>query len=526
MSTLRTLSDLPASSDAAPSRRPYRTNARTTQSEVATIKGATFDAVARALELIGRVRADDPRLRGWIQHTDERVPLALLGDQLAPWLATSPEHALLFYWRAVRDAEREQALWTPLLDRLAAAGVWPTEGGAIVVAGQTHLVAPRTVDEFLAPLAAWCERSADADAFDALDAAFHAPQVRALVASARMVAPECAPDGGAPEAGAPDFGAPECGALEPEPAVVSATVPTPIASALAHVAAVPGSVDAATNHATPAPDSGCAPDAVSAAFAALQVVAPAAAPARPVASETTVSIEATREPHADAPPRRAGSRDDVPSPEEVEDYRALVTDAIASLVARGGSWTPGDVSVLLDVADLAAGCTDERAVPPDARAAVEALLNYRQLATDALNRLYGACRRIKAWVVRIVSHASATIELWRNALRDNNWLDVREAICANRLARRDAVIRRILSRSSSTKVLSALCLDGDADDIAQLIRRLAPQDPWALLRALTEAVRTTGLRLAAGDLSPLLGSNDQSLQGETLRLLQMMVRPA
>jgi hypothetical protein len=188
-------------------------------------------------------------------------------------------------------------------------------------------------------------------------------------------------------------------------------------------------------------------------------------------------------------------------------------------------YTPEQVSALLTVAAGATGRTDEAQVQPETRRAINTLIEYRALASEKLYSLYSACRLVKTWVVRIVAHVSATIELWRAALRDNNWIEVREAIVRSTAARRDSVIRLILSRSGSPDVLCALCLDGDMADVPQIARRVRGVNPLGLLEALTVAARTTGLRLTAMDLSPLVHHDNPEVRQRTLGLLHLMVRP-
>ena len=189
-------------------------------------------------------------------------------------------------------------------------------------------------------------------------------------------------------------------------------------------------------------------------------------------------------------------------------------------------YAPAQVAGLLNVAAQATGRSDESEVRPEIRKAVNALIEYRALGSAHLYSLYSACRMVKAWVVRIVAHASATIELWRAALRDNNWIEVRESIVKSSVARRDSVIRLILSRCGSIDVLCALCLDGDLPDVPQIARRVARVHPHGLLDTLLEAARTTGLRMESSDLVPLVRHADADVRRRSVDLLQLMVHPA
>jgi hypothetical protein len=81
----------------------------------------------------------DARMRGWINHGDEQVPLALIEGALGRVVAQSEVWSLHLYARAVRDAERDGVCWTPLLDRMAVAGVWPTQKGRVVLGGRQLL---------------------------------------------------------------------------------------------------------------------------------------------------------------------------------------------------------------------------------------------------------------------------------------------------------------------------------------------------------------------------------------------------
>ena len=93
-------------------------------------------------------------------------------------------------------------------------------------------------------------------------------------------------------------------------------------------------------------------------------------------------------------------------------------------------------------------------------------------------------------------------------------------------ARRDSVIRLILSRCSSAEVLCALCLDGDLPDVPRILRRVVRADPFGLLDALGEAMRTTGLKMAAGDLEPLTRHADAQVRQRASALLPLLAHPA
>ena len=93
-------------------------------------------------------------------------------------------------------------------------------------------------------------------------------------------------------------------------------------------------------------------------------------------------------------------------------------------------------------------------------------------------------------------------------------------------ARRDSVIRLILSRCGSSDVLCTLCLDGDMPDVPQIARRVRTVNPRGLLEALLVAARTTGLRMTASDLSPLVHHEDPEVRQQAMSLLHLMVRPA
>jgi hypothetical protein len=189
-------------------------------------------------------------------------------------------------------------------------------------------------------------------------------------------------------------------------------------------------------------------------------------------------------------------------------------------------YSPEQLGGLMNIASQATGRTDEAQVRPEIRKAINTLIEYKALPSEKLYNLYSACRLVKTWVVRIVAHVAATIELWRAALRDNNWIEVREAIVKSASARRDSVIRLILSRCGSSDVLCTLCLDGDMPDVPQIARRVRTVNPRGLLEALLVAARTTGLRMTASDLSPLVHHEDPEVRQQAMSLLHLMVRPA
>lgn len=88
-------------------------------------------------EAINRLReqktANSARISSWTQHPDERVPIQLIeeGGQ-GGYTPETPQYwrdnsALLrnqLYRRAIRQADQEGLLWTPLLDKIATFSVW------------------------------------------------------------------------------------------------------------------------------------------------------------------------------------------------------------------------------------------------------------------------------------------------------------------------------------------------------------------------------------------------------------------
>ena len=454
----------------------------------------------------------DARLRSWINHHDERVPLALISGTLCSWLAQHENWALHLYARAMRDADRDGVCWTPLLDRLAVAGVWPTQKGRVVLGGKVSVVHPLPVAQVIEPLRRWLREQTDGSALAPL-AAFHATPVRALVQSRLAVIPAVASFTG-------DYGSSSRTETSRAntPHVVTPQAPDGTST---EAAVAPVVVPTSKERPTTPPATAYATTPAAAPIAASAATPSTPATAAPVVAQPSV-----------APPQTASS-----TPHAA--YAGIGPHGVSSLAetrdqaAQGAApalpeprYTPEQVSGLMTVAAQAAGRTDEAQVRPEIRKAINTLIEYKSLPSEKLYSLYSACRLVKTWVVRIVAHVSATIELWRAALRDNNWIEVREAIVRSSVARRDSVIRLILSRCGSSDVLCALCLDGDMPDVPQIARRVRAVNPRGLLDALLAAARTTGLRLTAADLSPLVHHDDPEVRQRALSLLHVMVRPA
>lgn len=417
--------------------------------------GIAVDRVEDVMGDASQATVVDARLRGWINHADERVPIALLGGSLASWMAQSETWSLHLYARAMRDAERGGVCWTPLLDRMAVTGIWPTQKGRVVLGGTVSVVTPLSPAHVLHPLRQWLREQTDGAAFAPL-ATFEAPALRALVQSRLAVLP----------------------------AVASYTGEFPGERS---ASALPDALPSAVALAEAPPADAYSPHGVLRSAVVTPHVAHPTAPA----------------PDAGA---RAAARSTVPREEP--------------------HYSPAQVAGLLHVASEATGRSDESQVRPEIRRAIDTLIEYRALGAAHLYSLYTACRMVKTWIVRIVAHASATIELWRAALRDNNWIEVRESIVKSSQARRDSVIRLILSRCSSAEVLCALCLDGDLPDVPRILRRVVRADPFGLLDALGEAMRTTGLKMAAGDLEPLTRHADAQVRQRASALLPLLAHPA
>lgn len=562
---------------------PFRTAPSSTPAPVVPAEsGAEFERVDETIELARTVTAADARLRGWINHHDERVPLALIGGALAPWLARTESWSLHLYARAMRDAERDGVCWTPLLDRLAESGIWPTQKGRVVLGGKVSVVHPAPVMQVIEPLRLWLREQTDGAALAPL-AAFRASPVRALIQSRLAVLPAVASFTGEYPSPHPELAPAETrvtvdahvnaatvrgdapGVRAAEPAVahpaarvptdVPATAPAPASAAAGHVAAsvlaaqtaqaqaVPvrsAPAQPATSQARVSTAQAATPQAATPQAATAQVATPQAATAQAAtAAGATASAPATATASASGTPAPAPlAPPAVPAPSQPPGGfgpHGVVHQAATAWMHAAASpavpvvenlYTPTQVSGLMTVAEQATGRTDEAQVRPEIRKAINTLIEYRALPSEKLYSLYSACRLVKTWVVRIVAHVSATIELWRAALRDNNWIEVRESIVRSATARRDSVIRLILSRCGSPDVLCALCLDGDMPDVSQIARRVRSVNPRGLLEALTIAVRTTGLRLTAMDLSPLVHHEDPEVRQQALALLHLMVRPA
>ncbi len=138
------------------------------------------DVLLTQLASGGAVPADCD-LRGWLMHPDERVPVLLVREHGAR-LATDASLGLLAYARAARDASEDGLAWTPLLDALCDARLWPVAAGETRDAdGATLTVSPATPAVHLESLVPWLEtRSSAADIRPLLE--FRATPVWATVA--------------------------------------------------------------------------------------------------------------------------------------------------------------------------------------------------------------------------------------------------------------------------------------------------------------------------------------------------------
>ncbi len=532
---------------------PFRTALLSTPAFAGTADaGLEFERVDDTMQAARAALEADARLRAWINHPDERVPLALLDGALAPWLARHENWSLHLYARAMRDAARDDVCWTPLLDRMAVTGIWPAAKGRVVLGGKVAVVDPLPVTQVIEPMRRWLREQTDGSAFVPL-AAFQATPVRALIQSRLAVLPAVASFTGEfpsprPETVPAEQRVKSTGVGELVAAAPDAAVATASAAAVAKLAAMP----VAALPVTAAKPAG-ATLAVPVAMTAQPVVpatppsagqhvsttqAPTAQAATTQAATAQAAIPPAAVPHA-AVPQAAVPPGAVP--QAAAPIPAIGPHGVANTAATDWinaqpapdvapveerTYSPEQVSGLISIASQATGRTDETQVRPEIRRAINTLIDYRALPSEKLYTLYSACRLVKTWVVRIVAHVSATIELWRAALRDNNWIEVREAIVKSATARRDSVIRLILSRSGSSDVLCALCLDGDMLDVPHIARRVRTVDPRQLLQSLTVAAKTTGLRMTAMDLSPLVHHDDPDVRQQALSLLHLMVRPA
>ncbi len=527
---------------------PFRTAIVSTPAP-ALAAGAVPERVEDTMHDAGSATDADSRLRGWINHHDERVPLALIDGALAEWIARQEGWTLHLYARAMRDAERDGVCWTPLLDRMAVAGVWPTQKGRVVFGGKVSVVHPLPVAQVLEPLRLWLREQTDGAALAPM-AVFKAATVRALLQSRLAVLPAVAAFTG-------EYPLPRGDALatEQRPPAADAAVSADVTARAESSARATGPMadvraDEARDARSPAPASTLAAPATAstptastatastATVAAQAAIAPAVAPssltpqgAAPSMTAAAAVMSSPAPAAVSSPPPTAGfgphgvataaavpPRDHAaPAPKPTPSHAVPVVEP---------QYTSEQVTGLMSIASQATGRTEEAQVRPEIRRAINTLIEYRALPSEKLYNLYSACRLVKTWVVRIVGHVSATIELWRAALRDNNWIEVREAIMKSATARRDSVIRLILSRSGSSDVLCSLCLDGDMPDVPQIARRVRAVNPRGLLDALLVAARTTGLRLTAMDLSPLVHHDDPDVRKQAMSLLHLLVRPA
>jgi hypothetical protein len=138
------------------------------------------DAASQILPIIDQLTAPDVRVKAWMLHPDERVPIALVTGPAARWLADDPGLSALLYARGLADACRERVLWTPLLDRLATSPLWPRTVTTVRLGTLAHTVDPVRPSQILAPLRGWIEMQDSSDALLPL-CSFRAGAMLALV---------------------------------------------------------------------------------------------------------------------------------------------------------------------------------------------------------------------------------------------------------------------------------------------------------------------------------------------------------
>lgn len=122
-------------SEVDPPGQPFRTAPRTVHdreieqaNEAEQLSGTrAYPSAERGIERASQAKsAVWDRLLSWALHPDERVAIALLKNPEQPWSRrNSTKLGIHVYARAMREANEEGRVWTPLLDALAVSGLWP-----------------------------------------------------------------------------------------------------------------------------------------------------------------------------------------------------------------------------------------------------------------------------------------------------------------------------------------------------------------------------------------------------------------
>lgn len=139
--------------------------------------------VEKALHLARTTKnISDKRLDFFIHHPDERVPIALTEnperDRGWGWARRKGRAQRMLYERAIRDADIENVVWTPLLDALASNNVWPSKPYYVQKGSAGDI---QTASARARALVPWIEQQTDPGAFEDLWE-FRYKQIRECVA--------------------------------------------------------------------------------------------------------------------------------------------------------------------------------------------------------------------------------------------------------------------------------------------------------------------------------------------------------
>lgn len=188
----------PAAKDVAV---PYRTTPRQASDDevraanrAAGLKGARRYKPAMRAEGMARSAQTmvDDRLRSFLHHPDELVPVGLIHNRVhpKPWDKYPSRRAYVsdaLYQRALGSAEREGVFWTPLIDALAESSLWPTTDFAHATDPELGERVPhRTPLEQAARLADWIAAQTRPELLSPLTRFRHPAVWRTLASSARV----------------------------------------------------------------------------------------------------------------------------------------------------------------------------------------------------------------------------------------------------------------------------------------------------------------------------------------------------
>lgn len=157
--------------------------------------------------------------------------------------------------------------------------------------------------------------------------------------------------------------------------------------------------------------------------------------------------------------------------------------------------------------------------------AAEALLQQdleSAITADDLLALYPGVADNSWKTRRLIKHPRANMKVWREVATDSSFFKVREWLSQQAKARKDPVIRDVLSSSTSPDVMLKLLKEAQGDDFRYLFRRVGKEKPKAALRIVHDRGDKRLQLLNRHDLLPMLQSQDQQVRQQAMLALKNM----